>query len=261
MADIIKFLGGNITYLIGILAALIVLIVILFVVQRKLKKKIVVKEEIKEKESEYAIQLRNLKNSTKPSEEMLNKLNTLTRNYFIEEFQVKRGLDYAELAEIFGKNNKRDFQEFCQKMLTAIYSDVGINKNKLMGLIRNLETLIAKQPPRIRNEELFPGSINKKEKVIDKIFLKFSNEANLNNIEEIEDKEIRKAYDELKELFKIIYEKAEKADDDEVLVELSKLRINLIEKINEYLKNPLNKETKKFLKEMLKSYKYLISLQ
>lgn len=126
---IIEFV--NIFSVILITIILAVVIFILIKINRNLDKKI---KEQQEKVEKYEVKLKKIQ-TLKPTEENLDSLNQIAREFFKEKFNLKQSSTYLELAKQFEKDKKKENQEFCEKMSELIYSGRKIKQGEIKKVI------------------------------------------------------------------------------------------------------------------------------
>ena len=148
--DISTLLGPGGIYLIIFLILLVVLIIILSLINKNLEKKVIIKEKEKEKESKLLKEIENLKASKSQPKIALDSINIIARNFFSENFNINKSLDYSEIMDTFQENKNKKAVSFCEEMLEALYAGRKINEAKINQLISSLENLIETANPRLK---------------------------------------------------------------------------------------------------------------
>lgn len=123
---------------ISILAVLIILIlitIVLFFLNKKTKK------EIKDEEIKIN-KYKNNFNKIKDSKEVIKHLNELAKDFFKENYKIKKNHSYLELAELFRKKNKLEHAEFCDLMSETIYSGRKLDETKTKKIISLFSKII-----------------------------------------------------------------------------------------------------------------------
>ncbi|MFA5258748.1 MAG: hypothetical protein WC979_05705 [Candidatus Pacearchaeota archaeon] len=121
----------NLFSIILVTLILIIVIIILVRINRGLDQKIKEKEE---KTQEYDSKLQKLR-ELKPTEENLDNLNKMAREFFREKFDLKVNFTYLELAEKFKKDKQEENQEFCEKMSELVYSGKTAKEEEIRKVI------------------------------------------------------------------------------------------------------------------------------
>jgi len=246
--DIITFLGERIIVLIAVSVILAIVIVTLTIIQKKLRKKIVFKEETETKENILIKEIESLKASKTSSEDTLNSINKIARNYFTETFRLRKNLEYSEMINLFKGKNRNSVMMFCQQMLKALYSGEKVEEEKLNDLINNLETIIKEEKPSI------------KEEIDDQnIIIPLGNKEEYDIITTLSKKDIKNieaAYKKLQKLYDQVYENTKKSKSKENIEKLMIYRKMVIKKINNYIKDP-KKDANEFAEEISRGATFL----
>jgi len=121
----------NIFSVILITIILTIVIIILVRINKDLDKKI---KEQEEKILKYEVKLKKIQ-TLKPTEEDLDNLNKIAREFFKEKFDLKLSLTYLELAKTFEKDKQKENQEFCEEMSELIYSGKKIKQDDIKKVI------------------------------------------------------------------------------------------------------------------------------
>ena len=136
-------------YIVIILAALVLIVFILFIVEKRLSKKLQMKQE--SKDYVYMNKLKELKESKKKPEESLDAINTLSRDFFKDVFQIPYSWEYSELITEFRKRGQKECISFCDLISDLNYSGEKIEESKIKTLSNLLEKIIEKN--KILSEE------------------------------------------------------------------------------------------------------------
>jgi hypothetical protein len=130
----------NLFSIILVTLILVIVIIILVRINRGLDQKIKEKEE---KALEYELKLKKIQ-ELKPTEENLDNLNKIAREFFKERFNLKLSLTYLELAEKFKKDKQEENQEFCEKMSELIYSGKKAKEEEIKNVINLFSRVLLK---------------------------------------------------------------------------------------------------------------------
>ncbi len=118
--------------LLPVALAVVVLVIVMLILHQKNKK---MHQEIstkKQRESHYKKELKKI--TLKDPQKDFNSLTSISREFFKEHFNLSSSLTFLELAEKFGKQNKKQHAEFCKLMSDINYKGEGIKTSDIKKL-------------------------------------------------------------------------------------------------------------------------------
>jgi len=127
--------------LIPIALVIIILIVILWIFYIRNKKLFAKLSEEKQKLNSYKKSIKNLQNQS-DSKKILKELNTISRKFLKEYFNLPTSLTYLELSTIFKKKNKPEIAEFCSQMSDTQYKGREITLEQVKALINSFYKIV-----------------------------------------------------------------------------------------------------------------------
>ena len=124
--------------LILIVALVSVVLIVLKIIEKRLEKKLKKARYIRD--NYYIGEIEKLKQY--PTNQLLNKIDKIARNFFEEAFNIKSSIEYSELEKTFQKRKNEAALEFCKGMTHTLYSGEESSKQNIPVLITLLKTLI-----------------------------------------------------------------------------------------------------------------------
>jgi hypothetical protein len=114
---------------------LITAIAVLIFLNKQIKKEILIQKERLNKHKN------NFRKIIK-SNEKIEPLSELAKEFFKEEYEFPKNLSYLELAKKFKKKNKPRQTEFCNLMSEALYSGNKMNQNQIERLMMLFDSIL-----------------------------------------------------------------------------------------------------------------------
>jgi hypothetical protein len=113
-----------------ILAILAIGLLILLYFIRKAKKRLNHRES-----SEALKKIKGTDKKVENSNESLNHLNKLSKDFFKNYLKIKNEITFKEMAEILRRKNEPNLAEFCEKMELYLYSGKQVSKQEVLEMI------------------------------------------------------------------------------------------------------------------------------
>lgn len=146
--------------LILVVALIAVVLIILKIIEKRLEKKLTKARYIRD--NYYLGEIEKLKQY--PTNQLLNQIDKIARNFFKEAFNIKNSIEYSELEKKFEKRKNEAALEFCKGMTHTLYSGEESSKQNIPVLITLLKTLIQNTHILSKEEKLEKKEQNKKAK-------------------------------------------------------------------------------------------------
>ncbi len=203
--NLVVGMEGSVNALITILILLVLIAIILVIAEMKFRKKI--ERIIEDRNLLYQEKLKDLYVSNRSSEETLELINKLARDFFKEAFNLPLNLEYSELMDKFRTAKKKECVSFCYLMIKLSYSGERIEQEEIKILIRLLWWIIKKN--KIIVEEPKTKEIEQKEKETKQTRIEEGEKVKEQQIKEekTEEPTIIKKESKLKKIFRFINEK------------------------------------------------------
>ncbi|MBU3912678.1 MAG: hypothetical protein KKE50_01150, partial [Nanoarchaeota archaeon] len=121
--------------------ALAVIVIILIIYESKLKKALAKRKD--SRNNFYRRKLRKIDISQSP-EEVLDKIDELSKEFFKEAFGLECSKECSELIEEFSSLNNKECAEFCRLMTALTYAGEKASNEKLKEIASILDKIILK---------------------------------------------------------------------------------------------------------------------